>query len=305
MDQVTSSFRPLVSLTRPRKKLPTSPIATVVLGGRRMYIVFDHTLAAQIYRKPNTYAFDPFILLTAQVFGNSAQDIKVFADGMPHLKPDVEKVAATVPGSRYRPGVIQKIHHLTVSSLRGPSLDRMTSVFNEHIFDSVDEQFPPAAEASYEWREIDLVEFAKRTWTLSSVVALFGTELLKTWPRFYEWFWEFDTNILPLFARLPQFMIPKSYALREEGIDKLQQWEMNARKAYEDGKIRGDPEWDPYWGLRYMKQKTMLAEEAGVNLRGRIAMQLALIWGYVTSFPRLFPVVFLCRLPTSCSDRHT
>lgn len=255
-----------------KKKTSYAPITSITLAGRRMYLIFDAQLACQIYRQSRTYAFDPFVLLTCEVFGSSKEDVKILEVGA----HDVSR--KLIIDENVGPGLLHELHGQSVRYLRGESLKRMTGVFNKHMFENIDRDFPPSEKSSYEWKEVDLVEFVRKAWTIASVISLFGMHILELWPRIYEWLWEFDENILPLFGQLPRFIIPKSYRLREEAIRMLIKWEEDALQHQLEGKMDGNPEWDPYWGLRFLRVRGKTAQESGLGPRARAGIQLALLW---------------------------
>lgn len=251
--------------------MPNEPITSMTMAGRRVYLITDAKLANQVYRQARTYIMNPITMTFWSSLGCTKHDMKLLEVGMTiDSKPDENE----------GPGILNELHAISVSHLHGPALNYMTDIFNDNMFHGIDKKFPAEQEDSYEWKEIDLCEFVKEAWSSAAVASIFGTHLSESWPGVYDWLWDFDENILPLFTQLPRFVIPKSYAFREEGLLKLQEWEQNAHQAYADGRVQEkDPAWDPYWGLRFLRVRAKFAQDAGVSTRGRAALQMAFLWG--------------------------
>ena len=251
--------------------MPNEPITSITMAGRRIYIITDAKLANQVYRQARTFTLNPFAMTFWSSLGCTKADMKLLEVGMTiDSKPDENE----------GPGIMNELHTISVSLLHGQALNHMTGIFNDFMFRGIDKKFPAEQEGSYEWREVDICEFVKEAWSSATVATIFGSHISELWPRVNDWLWDFDENILLLFTQLPRFLIPKSFAFREEGLLKVQEWEQNALKAYADGSVQEkDPEWDPYWGLRFLRVRAKLAQDAGVSTRGRAALQMAFLWG--------------------------
>jgi hypothetical protein len=101
-----------------------------------------------------------------------------------------------------------------------------------------------------EWVEYpDLYRFIRTMVTKTATDAFFGPELLRNHPRLEQDFWEYDSNV-PFFAkRIPRWMYPGPYKIRDRCYSALESWRANAFKncEKEDSKI---PEWSSHAGLR-------------------------------------------------------
>lgn len=252
-------------------KFPNDGITTLKLATTKLYLVTDANLASQIYRNAKLFAFDPLPVMISHAFGCSKSDL-----------------ALLEPGSHASNGesLLSKLHTSSITSLQGPGLEAMTSVFIRTLSSSLDAAFPPSMgqKKEEEWKEIDLVQFIKRQWTLASIVSLYGTKIIEQIgpDTIVDWMWEFDIHIPLLIAGFPGFLLPKAVRCREFGLDLMVRWEREAKAisaGFHSEEGEGAKVWDEYWGLDFCYSRGRLAEESGMSERGRAAIQLALLWG--------------------------
>jgi hypothetical protein len=154
----------------------------------------------------------------------------------------------------------------------------MTSKFMSLLSSNLDLAFPLSS--SSDWREMDLVQFIKKQYTLASIASLFGTKILEDGKgdEIYAWLWAFDPHVSTLITQLPDILIRHAARSREWGIKMLIEWERAAKAATSDAGEEGRI-WDENWGLAFCKERARVSEEAGISERGRAAFQLALLWG--------------------------
>lgn len=170
---------------------------------------------------------------------------------------------------------------MTATRLQGPSLDAMTTIFISTLTSNLETAFPETGLEDGEWKEVELVEFIKKQWTLASIASLFGTQILeKEGPdEIYDWLWDLDLNVQSLMTQLPDLLVRKAARGRDKGLSMLIAWERDAKDAEEAGVIEDQGAWDEYYGLNFVRDRAQLAESEGVSERGRAALQVALLWG--------------------------
>lgn len=259
-------------LTKFRSIHPSSPAATVHIAGQRLYLIFDTKLASQIYRRSQTFIFDPFFLQASGILGANKKDMKILSTGAQTLVPTPKDQDS---GQR----VIHDLHKMTPQHLTGSSLGRLTNMFIDVICKDIDKEFPEEKDSSYEWRTLDLCEFVKQTWCHASITALFGTHIYEIWPEIDAWLWKFDKHFQSLFTEMPRFVIPKAFALLDEGQEMCEKWESDAIKAGKEGKMDADPDWDEYWGLRFVRLRNELLRKEGLSAKFRAGNQCVFLWG--------------------------
>ncbi|RDW62298.1 cytochrome P450-13 [Coleophoma cylindrospora] len=251
---------------------PDSPAATVQVAGQHLYLVFDTKLASQIYRRSKNFIFDPFNLMTWGIMGANRSDLEILEMGA-----QVEKRTPGFKDDGRR--VLYDLHRMSGPALTGESLDRLTSLFIDTICREIDTTFPENDAASYEWVRMDLGEFVKKTWTRASIVALFGSHIFTIWPRIEDWLWEFDEHFQSLLTKMPRFMLPKAWALRDEAWEFLEKWEDEALAAEKRGEIKETDDWDPYWGLQWVAVRAKYLIKQGISAKARAGNESVFLWG--------------------------
>jgi len=174
--------------------------------------------------------------------------------------------------------VLHDLHQMSPGFLTGKSLDKLTEVFLEVLCDDIDKRFPAGEEKSYDWETLDLNEYIKETRVHASIIALFGTHIYEVWPNINKWVWDFDEHFQSLFTQMPRFLNPKAFALLDEGQAMCEKWEADAMRAGEEGKIEKDPDWDPYWGLRFTRVRSALLRDNGLSAKFRGGNESVFLW---------------------------
>ncbi|KAL2008818.1 hypothetical protein VTN00DRAFT_7012 [Thermoascus crustaceus] len=193
--------------------------------------------------------------------------------------------------------ILHDLHTLASIHLSGEALDELTKRFIETLCEDIDRRFPPRDNKDddddgddNEWEILDLCTYVKSTWTHASITALFGSSIHTLWPDIDTWLWDFDAHFQKIVSRMPRFLFPRAYALRDEGLRMCMFWEEEALRAEKEGmissykKIEGDNEndgalWDPYWGHRYTRLRAKRMMENGISARGRAGNAISLLWG--------------------------
>lgn len=175
--------------------------------------------------------------------------------------------------------LIHDLHKMTPQYLSGDSLDKLTTMFMDILNDDIDKKFPADQESSFEWQTLDLCEYVKQVWSHASITALFGTHIYEIWPDIDTWLWDFDKHFQSLFTQMPRFVLPKAYALLDRGQELSEKWEADAMQAEKDGEIIGDPDWDPYWGLRFVRLRNELLRRDGIETKLRAGNHVVFLWG--------------------------
>jgi ATP-binding cassette subfamily D (ALD) long-chain fatty acid import protein len=255
-----------------RKLFPSSPVVSVQVAGRHLYLILDSKLASQIYRKPNLFVFNPFNILVWRVIGATKEDQKIARIGAQLVEDN-----PTPPGDTRR--VLHDSHMMAVNYLSGEPLGEITRRFVEALCEDIDRRFP----STTEWETLDICDYVKTTWTHASTIALFGSNFWSLWPDAGPWLWDFDASFQKIVTQMPRLLFPKPYAIRDEGLKRFVQWEEEARKAEVEGKIEGsdndDRFWDPFWGHIYARKNMKLMAEAGVSPVCRAGLNIGLFWG--------------------------
>jgi ATP-binding cassette subfamily D (ALD) long-chain fatty acid import protein len=236
----------------------------------------DRRLVSLIYRRPRSFTFDPLLLIGMEVFGATKADINVMKIGMPGVE---HGPGYTDDGRR----MAVELHQQLAPNLEGKIMFGMVSRFTEGLMANLEEEFTANGKfgTSGDWVAMDFCNFAKRHFTIASIPSLFGSHLMKVWPRAYEDFWEFDENLPKLLLNLPRTFIPAAYEARDRALYALRRWQADAEKYRHFKSVEmADPDWDEYWGTRLVRARHGTCLKNGISKRGRPAFELAMLWGY-------------------------
>ena len=115
----------------------------------------------------------------------------------------------------------------------------------------------------------------------ASTTALMGSRLLEVYPNLREDFFEFDHHMLTMFFRVPKFISPTAYNVRERALVGLTEWQQLMQKE-----CNGDPvdpnhgvHWEPVYGSRANRAKQQYYASRGMKLRSRASMDLGFLFG--------------------------
>jgi len=217
-----------------------------------MYVCTDVDLASKIYKTDKTFSFVQLERLVFGSLGCSARDLELLEAGLS-----------------------LQIRKMYPMYLQGKSLSVMNKVFMETLKSNIRTEWPNNGE----WKELDLVAFIRKQWTIAGITSQFGSKFLDINGRdkVAEWLWDFDGNLQFLFTGLPDFVVINAARTRETGLKMLIAWE---RSAMETSPERKDGEfWDESWGMHLLRERSQLMRGMGINERGRAAIQLAFLWG--------------------------
>lgn len=213
-----------------------------------------------------------------EVLGGTKKDLEIVGMGAQTANPTPN---AKDNGRHF----IHDLHKMTPQHLTGKPLHKLTDLFIDTLCADIDAKFPEDDPKSYEWQTMDICAYVKTTWAHASITSLFGTNIYTIWPEIEKWLWSFDEHFNSLMTKMPRFMLPIAWALRDEGWEKCAQWEAEARKAEEENRYGIDPDWDPYWGLRFVRQRAHYLKESGLTAKVRAGNQMVFIWGVSVSMP--------------------
>jgi hypothetical protein len=180
-------------------------------------------------------------------FGTPPSAIHIYKNDISGISP------APLPGTHVAPVDRIWYHHSTAAHkyLSGKFLQAMGQRFIKFLADET------AANSTIgkEWIELpDLYDFWRSQIVHAAIKALFGTHFLRLNPSFTDDFWRYIADISTLMMGLPRWVTPKAYADRDRVLEAIKRWHEYA-EAHSDYTKSGpdDPEWDEYWGSKYLK----------------------------------------------------
>ncbi|KAI1270024.1 putative cytochrome P450 [Xylariaceae sp. FL1019] len=105
-----------------------------------------------------------------------------------------------------------------------------------------------------EWTSISIRDFCRHDVAAVAVGALFGPDLIGSTPDFINRFWKFDEHVFKLIAGLPRWLSPTPYKVHDHYTEALQSWLERASTNYEREKTGDEPDWEPRFGSRAVRE---------------------------------------------------
>ncbi|KAI1455297.1 cytochrome P450 [Annulohypoxylon moriforme] len=215
-----------------------------------VFLFQDRSTVKEIWKRSATMcAGKVHVFACRYMFGMAEKTLSRYAadNSGPFLKP--------YPGSNVSPQ--DRIHRLLAGGIDkaltgsgfGPKLERFRDSYISRI-----QHLKPADEKG--WIEIaDFHKFAHHTVGASIIQSLFGPGLTRLNPTFMEDLFEFE-HWFPLLAKgLPEFIIPKAYAVRRKLHSHFKRWYAYNREHFTESSIGPDGDSDPFWGSEWMRQR--------------------------------------------------
>jgi hypothetical protein len=134
------------------------------------------------------------------------------------------------------------------------------------------------------WTEIeDLWSFFQNEITRATLETIFGSTLLKQYPKLVKDFWEFDSNIENFTKALPRFILPDAYSARDRLHENLEKWLKSAHEGDDFAKVgEEDPVWNESMGSKFFQARDeIFAKIPAMDYRARAAEALGIMQGYV------------------------
>lgn len=282
-----------------RPFFPTQTAITLQIAGRHLYLIFDAKLASQVYRRSQSFDFDPIHLLVWDFVDAPKSDVQIAKMGTQDGKKD-----SSIHDDGRR--VLHDFNALSAANLRGEPLDMLTRKFMEVLCEEIDRMFPEksfngrdedegGSEGEDGWKTVDLGKVVKHIWTRASITALCGSYIYSVWPDVDTWMWDWDTGIPTIMTKMPRLLFPKPYQVRAQGLKMSEKWEAEVRRAETEGKVdlRDGKSWNPYWGHPFNRERMELLRKAGISERGRAGHTISLLWGVSIASLQVQPTIYL------------
>ncbi|KAM7202704.1 Cytochrome P450 [Rhypophila sp. PSN 637] len=265
-----------------RQKFPYGATLQIPIFQDSIYLIQGPRNVAELFHDARTTVSRAYALMLHHGFGMGHAAAKAYANDTSgaRLKP--------IPGSsagRPEDRIILITHENLVSGLLKDGLEPITQRFQKYFAETL--QSLDIHTRDREWIEgPDLVFFFEQHLGASLIRTLFGDHLLSQNPDFLPSLWEYDKRIELLASRVPRFLAPRVYRLR----DKLLQWVKNwhADAVAHTKSHRHDAEnhsySDPSWGTKMMRERYQgLFRATGQDKDSVASADLAVIWASVTN----------------------
>ncbi|KAK0610579.1 cytochrome P450 [Bombardia bombarda] len=161
-------------------------------------------------------------------------------------------------------------------------MDRMVTVFSARLQAAAAVSQSSSRMDAHGWTCLpDLYQFLRDEMFRASTETLCGSLLLHQSPSFVADFWTFDSHMLALFGRVPRWLAPSAHAARDRALAAVKLWRQTAlaRFDYTDTDLFENAEWDPLWGTRLVRHRSVSIPKAGLSDDAGASFELGLIWG--------------------------
>ena len=115
----------------------------------------------------------------------------------------------------------------------------------------------------------------------ASTTAFMGSRILEIYPNLRADFFDYDRHMLTMFFRVPKWLSPTAYNVRDRTLDGLVCWQQQMLAECSDNPADpdGSIDWEPVFGSRANRARQRYYASRGLKLRTRAAMDLGFLFG--------------------------
>ncbi|KAE8396125.1 cytochrome P450 [Aspergillus alliaceus] len=245
-----------------------------------VYLVQGAKNIASIFTSPKLTVTRAYAIALKSCFGMEQKAVDVY------LTDTSGSSYRPIPGSQIplNQRVCYRTHENLVQGLLGPGLGPTTERIEAALFASLDRAVPKSSE----WVcGTDLSEFFEDHLGSAILQSLYGSLLISKNADFNRNLWRYDKQIMTMAKRLPSWLTPEAYSLRDELLLSIMRWHQEATFLSETMTISeqaSEGGADPYWGSAMMRERhKMLLSIEGQDLKSVASTDLGLIWATVTN----------------------
>jgi hypothetical protein len=130
------------------------------------------------------------------------------------------------------------------------------------------------------WTQIeDFWSFFETEITRVTIETLFGTALLKQYPKITQDFWKFQANVEHFIPGLPRFAVSSVDDVRDRILEGIKKWLQTTHGGTDFAKIgKDDPVWDESRGSKYIQERDeIFSKMPAFNYQGRAVEVLSVV----------------------------
>ncbi|MCJ1468018.1 hypothetical protein MMC07_006644 [Pseudocyphellaria aurata] len=262
--------------------------AGLQLGTIKLYVVGspDHTNA--LFKTTPAITSNIGVVMSMKyMFGTPAEVFPLYA------RDDSGPFATPLAGSHVLPE--NRIRFLHWSSAH-QHLASAGNSMGERYMNILSRNVSAATSIGIEWVEMpDLFEWIQKLAFLAATESLCGSSILSLHPTLTEDFWAFVGCLPTLVKWVPRWSSPVAHKKRDKMLMMVKEWHAFADAHSDFAKpAADDPEWDPYFGSKYVKARQRSFHGIGMmNADGRASEDLALLFAaHANSITAVFWTVF-------------
>ena len=130
------------------------------------------------------------------------------------------------------------------------------------------------------WTQIeDLWSFFEIEITRATNETLFGSALLKQYPKITQDFWKLEANVENFLPGMPRLTVSGVYDVRDKLLEGLTKWLQATHGGTDFAKVgKNDPEWDASKGSKYFQERDeVFSKMASFNYQSRASEALSVM----------------------------
>lgn len=244
---------------------------TLLLGGNHTHILFSPN-AVQALFKARGQGRDGFNRQVAELaFGMERKEATRFfglGEGPDHT--------GMTP--------VQQQERMNTYLLDKKSVDELTAGFTRVLQEQLSvEELSSKGEADYamEGKVERLCSWLQTRMFQASTTVFMGSHILEVYPDLCADFWDFDAHVLTMFFRVPKFLNPTAYRVREKMLKRLTQWQEQMHKECDGNPVDpdGDIDWEPIYGSRATRARQRYYASRGLNIKTRASIDFLYLFG--------------------------
>ena len=184
-----------------------------------------------------------------------------------------------ISGSRVRPeNRVSFFHHKAANQhLVGTNGSKLGEIY----MDILSRNISADTSVGIEWFDLpDLYRFIQKLVFLAATESLCGSSILSLNPTLMEDFWLFFEGIPILLKGFPRWLCPGAYKSRDKMLSAIKKWHAFANECSDFSQTGvADPEWDPYYGSKYVKARQSFLHGIEImNADGRASEDLGFLF---------------------------
>ncbi|RAL05357.1 cytochrome P450 [Aspergillus ibericus CBS 121593] len=252
----------------------------VNLVNDEVYLVQGQKNILSVFSNPGLTVTRAYGLVLKHCFGMDQKAVDVYVSDTSGSRP------RPIPGSNIplNRRVSYHTHENLIQGLLGSGLGPTMERLDASLYASLDKAVPISPSWTY---KDDLTQFFEDHLGAAILNALYGPLLLAENPDFNRKLWQYDKHIMALAKRLPAWLIPGAYRLRDELLRAIMKWHQRATElstATPDRPKASQGEADPHWGSAMMRERNrMLLRIDGQDLQSVASTDLGFIWASITN----------------------
>lgn len=243
-----------------RQRFGASTVVRVRMLGKDVYVVSGAEYLNAVWKSTKELTSTNGInLALSNMFGTPKSDMKFFEADDSGITHDPFPHTSTRPQDR----VFYLMHKATVDSLSGSHLVSSAQSFQTALAKKI-KDLP----ISDDWVEFpDLFNFLRPIISCATIEAMCGAYFLTQYPKFTQYFWQFNADIPKLLQGWPKWLMPGAWVARDKCIEMMKEW----RKTSSDDNFNGNSMIPQRWSY--------FSEMKGLSEHGVACSDLGILWG--------------------------